>query len=636
MITSKFHAFTKKISLSAIIFIPFIAITTFSVVAVGYISFKNGREAVNDVSHQLRSEITNGIQQHVSTFLATPHAINQFNAETISQGLLDIRDTETLAKHFWNQIQLFDTVTSIYFGYSEGGMIGAGREGAEGTLYITATEQFSAGPWGKYSTDSSGNRNIPIVRLDHFDARTRPWFSIAAENQTASWSKMYILFTGQDLAIAASSPVYDTDQNLVGVTSIDIFASHLSSYLGSLKIGNSGFSFIMERSGLLVASSTDEKPIFNINEEGGSTRLSAETSQDRNIRSAVEFLKQEFGNYANIPENAHLEYELDGNRQFMQVSQITDVHGIDWLLIVVIPEDDFMAQINQNNLTTGILIGAALALAIIAGTQTTRWIYQPIQRLILSTQSLAEGTWHEEIPASPFQEIDELNQAFNDMARQLQDTLANLINEISERQKAEESLIASETQLKSAQEMAQIGNWEFRVAESVLHWSDELYRIFGLEIGSPISLQKLLAYTHPDDRETLKQQIESGDGFRSDYRIVLPDGQIKYIQETVGIQTDENGNTLRTWGTAQDITARKQAEKLIVESQLKYKQLADELEERVEDRTHDLRILVNAMAGREVRMAELKRVIKMLRAQIEAEGLTPAANDPLIDPPEQY
>ncbi len=59
---------------------------------------------------------------------------------------------------------------------------------------------------------------------------------------------------------------------------------------------------------------------------------------------------------------------------------------------------------------------------------------------------------------------------------------------------------------------------------------------------------------------------------------------------------------------------------------------ADELEERVAERTQELRTVANVMAGREVRMAELKEVITKLRRQLEASGMTPIADDPLNEP----
>jgi signal transduction histidine kinase len=90
------------------------------------------------------------------------------------------------------------------------------------------------------------------------------------------------------------------------------------------------------------------------------------------------------------------------------------------------------------------------------------------------------------------------------------------------------------------------------------------------------------------------------------------------------VTKDSDGNTIGLWGAAQDITERKRSEEEI-------RRLNSDLEKRVSERTDELRRLVNAMAGREVRMAELKDVIYQLRAQLEQSGLTPVANDPLME-----
>lgn len=73
-----------------------------------------------------------------------------------------------------------------------------------------------------------------------------------------------------------------------------------------------------------------------------------------------------------------------------------------------------------------------------------------------------------------------------------------------------------------------------------------------------------------------------------------------------------------------DITERKQAE-------AKIQNINAELEERVRERTAELRKLVAAMAGREVRMAELKKVVRALRQQLQQANLVPIADDPLVD-----
>ena len=85
---------------------------------------------------------------------------------------------------------------------------------------------------------------------------------------------------------------------------------------------------------------------------------------------------------------------------------------------------------------------------------------------------------------------------------------------------------------------------------------------------------------------------------------------------------DEHGKLNRIVGIAGDITERKQTEEEL-------EQHREHLEEQVQNRTAELRKMVNLMAGREIRMAELKEAIRKLRAQLEESGLTPVADDPL-------
>ena len=127
---------------------------------------------------------------------------------------------------------------------------------------------------------------------------------------------------------------------------------------------------------------------------------------------------------------------------------------------------------------------------------------------------------------------------------------------------AHEALSESQGDLRRAQKMAQIGSWRLDVRRDALTWCDETYRIFGIPLGTPLSYEKFLATVHPEDREYVDRQWTAalkGEPYDIEHRIVVGD-TIKWVRELAELEFDSQGLLQGGFGTAQDITERKQAE----------------------------------------------------------------------------
>lgn len=135
---------------------------------------------------------------------------------------------------------------------------------------------------------------------------------------------------------------------------------------------------------------------------------------------------QEFGSLEEIRSAQQLNFSREGQRQLVQVVPFRDGRGLDWLIVTVIPESDFMGQIAANTRQTLLLYIISLVVASGISALTARWVVQPILRLNATAQELAQGKWEQPIPPARFEELTELAQAFQTMASQLKRSFSDL------------------------------------------------------------------------------------------------------------------------------------------------------------------------------------------------------------------
>ena len=126
-------------------------------------------------------------------------------------------------------------------------------------------------------------------------------------------------------------------------------------------------------------------------------------------------------------------------------------------------------------------------------------------------------------------------------------------------------LVESEERLARAQRIARLGNWEWDVQSGEMHWSAEMYPLYGMNPGPGApGRDRQLDRVHPDDRDMVSRAIVEAlrreRPYSLDFRVVSPEGVERFVHEEAEIVFDGIGAAVRMVGTTQDITERKRAE----------------------------------------------------------------------------
>lgn len=541
-----------KFRLRTTLIVPFVLQIVAAVGLVGYLSFRNGQQAVTSLANQLSNQVSSRVSQQLNQYLATPRQVNEINLQAINLGMLKPQELDTTGRFFWKQMQLSENLGYINFGNQQGLFVGVGRND-DGSLYIDRMRS-SDRRYTTYALDEQGNPTRFVESLV-YPFQQDEWYKSAVTAGRPVWSPIYQWEdTPEVIAISSSYPVYDSSKRLVGVLGVDFILSQISNFLRSLHISPSSKIFVMERNGMLVASSSQEKPYQEVN--GKAQRLNIAQSQDPLIRNVAQQLRDRFSTFNQITTPQLLSLKLNQEQAFVSVTPWQDALGLNWLVVVVIPESDFMGQINVNTRNTILLCLAALGVAIASGILTTRWVTRPILEISQASTEMAQGDVDQHVASSNLIEIDRLATSFNNMAARMKQSL-NTLRQTEARNQAVLNAIPDlilrihqdgrYLDVLEAKAVRMIANRENRIGKSV-------YDILPTELA-----QQYLHYIH--------QAIQSNETQRFEYQLLSGERLGDYEARVV-----KSGETEAIL-IVQDITERKQAEAALVKGEERFRGL---------------------------------------------------------------
>ena len=333
-------------------------------------------------------------------------------------------DSTAIEQRLWTATGFFPTFNSyVYFGGADGSFVGLNRQPGRIELRLRTGDDAPR----QILSVATPERRLGLLRTDSYDPRTRPWYTKTVNSARPTWSDVYTDFTTLEPVVTLSKPIYQADERLVGVVATDLSLTQLTNFFHSLSVSKNGIAYLVERSGAIIATSTNELPYRTDNKT--IVRLMTRQSISPLLRQSFQQVLQWQRDGETLERPVSREFESDQGRVQVGASLLRDAAGLEWIIVVAAPRADFISNVTgvmYESLGIGLV---AVALVMVVGFMLLQWVLRDISKLTRAAERVGLGQPMGQLNINRGDEIGLLAKRFLQMERNLRtDRLTGALN----------------------------------------------------------------------------------------------------------------------------------------------------------------------------------------------------------------
>ncbi|MFC7421646.1 EAL domain-containing protein [Iodobacter arcticus] len=410
-----------RVSLQFAVTATFIIMLVLTLGAIITLQMRNQSKMLKDLSRKVISAEVAAVRSDLNVFLRAPALANRMVAVLMSEqyspsdqdlSKFEMPFAHILAEVFPDQKQL----SLISFGSVHGEYIAISREILTNQFSLLLKDKRTNYYLNFYKGLQSSD---PILnQFSHYDPRPRPWYAPVAKSKKPAWTAAYQDYDAvQGITVSFSSPLYDRSMNFIGVVASDIKLDNFDGYLrASPNLGNGAIYIVGDNNELISHSSLEiplpRTPLLVLPTQESAKLLKPVDSANDMIKKSATLLFEK-----NIKD---FEFDLNGEKIYGRVSPVADNNGLNWRIVILIPERDLLGTLKKDMLVTLLIVLSIGLFAALVAWKIIASITKPILLAAQTAKLLAKQEWQPAIAGGlQLKETKLLANAFDEMSNAL-------------------------------------------------------------------------------------------------------------------------------------------------------------------------------------------------------------------------